>query len=441
MKKHTTRLILFLAIVSAIRLFIIQNLELSPDEAYYWDWSRHLQLSFYDHPPMVAVFIYLSTWLGGHSEFFVRLTAVLSVAGLSVIAYILGRDLYDSERAGYYSVLWLNVLPLVSLGAIVITPDTPQALFFVLTIYLLYRAIFKNQTRYWYFSGVSLGLALLSKYTAALLVPCLFIFLFFSYRYKPLLRKKEPYIFLALSGLVFSPVILWNSMHQWVSLKFQFRHGFDGKSINPLSNSLEFLGTQLGLATPFVFVGIGVVMLYCYRSWRERKDDRFIYLPALSVPIFVFFLVVSFKSKVEGNWPAMVYLLATIAMAGFYITQGGREKTSRVKWFYWLKQSAIITTVLVAVVVHVHTQFRIVPIPPKKDFLKRLHGWELLGQHAGKFLYSETGQANAFVFADRHQIVSELAFYIPGQPQTYQRHGLKRYPYLGNLRHLIGQDG
>ena len=133
MKKYTTRLILFLTLVSAIRLFIIQNQELAPDEAYYWDWSRHLQWSFYDHPPMVAVFIYLSTWLGGHSEFFVRLTAVLSVAGISVIAYILGRDLYDSERAGYYSVLWLNVLPLVSLGAIVITPDTPQALFFVLT--------------------------------------------------------------------------------------------------------------------------------------------------------------------------------------------------------------------------------------------------------------------------------------------------------------------
>ena len=35
--------------------------ELIPDEAYYWNYAQHMDLSFYDHPPMVAWLIWLGT--------------------------------------------------------------------------------------------------------------------------------------------------------------------------------------------------------------------------------------------------------------------------------------------------------------------------------------------------------------------------------------------
>ncbi|MFQ5716207.1 MAG: ArnT family glycosyltransferase, partial [Nitrospinales bacterium] len=122
---YPLRLTVFLTAATIFRLCFAASLELTPDEAYYWGWSRHLQGGYFDHPPMVAAWIALTTWVGGSSELFVRLAAVIPGLGLSLIAYFLGRDLFQSEKAGYYGALWLNLILIISLGSVIITPDTP----------------------------------------------------------------------------------------------------------------------------------------------------------------------------------------------------------------------------------------------------------------------------------------------------------------------------
>ena len=49
-------LILFLLI--SIKVVFLWNGALLPDEAYYWLWSKNIDISFYDHPP-------LSSWVQG----------------------------------------------------------------------------------------------------------------------------------------------------------------------------------------------------------------------------------------------------------------------------------------------------------------------------------------------------------------------------------------
>ncbi|MFQ5673040.1 MAG: ArnT family glycosyltransferase [Nitrospinales bacterium] len=442
MKPYTTRLTIFLVLATAVRLFLITRLNLTGDEAYYWDWSRHLQWSYFDHPPMVAFLIALTTGIGGSTEFFVRLAAVIPGIGLSLVTYFLGRDIFESAKVGFYCVLWLNVILIFSLGSVVITPDTPQVFFSALTLYLLFHAIFKQKPHFWYYSGLSLGCSLLSKYTGILLAPCTALFLGLSFRHKHVLGQKEPWLALALAALVFSPVIIWNAANGWISFGFQASHGFTGKPVEPVTSVLEYLGSQAMLVTPFVFTALVAALVYCYQFWRKERDDRFLFLLAFSVPIFLFFLLVSFNSKVEGNWPVMAYFPATLAMVGLYFSRGGRDRAAGNTMLGFVKETAVYTGILVAVAVHVQAMFNIIPLSLQSDvFAKRAYGWEQLGRKAGKLLQNTGRPRKIFVFADRHQITGELGFYIPGQPQTYRIHGLKRYPYLGNLDHLAGKDG
>ena len=65
--------ILFVGILALWRLYLSSQLQLHPDEAYYWLWSHRLDLSYFDHPPMVAYFIWLTTRFS-ETELWVRLS-------------------------------------------------------------------------------------------------------------------------------------------------------------------------------------------------------------------------------------------------------------------------------------------------------------------------------------------------------------------------------
>jgi undecaprenyl-diphosphatase len=200
----------FLFLSTFFRLCYIPNINLSPDEAYYWNWSRDLQLSYYDHPPMVAYFIFLTTFLTGDTEFFVRLCAVLSGSGLIWMVFLIAKDIFQSEKIGFFSSILMNANLLFPLGSIIITPDTPLAFFWTLSIFFFYRSLNSPKKAWWYMTGFTIGLSLLSKYTAFFIIPSFFFYLLFSSRNRKFLMTKEPYLMVVISLLVFSPVILWN---------------------------------------------------------------------------------------------------------------------------------------------------------------------------------------------------------------------------------------
>src|SRR5512136_340363 len=141
---------ILLAATTVFRLFYIQWVELAPDEAYYFTWSRHLQWGYYDHPPMVGFLILLFTTLAGQRELGVRLGWVLMTALLSCLLYVLGRVIFRSERVGFYAALLMNLSLLASAGAIIVTPDGPQGLFWALSILFIHLAVAGRGSHWWY---------------------------------------------------------------------------------------------------------------------------------------------------------------------------------------------------------------------------------------------------------------------------------------------------
>jgi 4-amino-4-deoxy-L-arabinose transferase-like glycosyltransferase len=408
----------------ALGLFIFHLLyiwltpfDLSPDEAYYWDWSRHLALGYYSKPPLVAWVIALFSRLGGDHPFFVRAGAVLFSLGSSLVLFYLGKALFNA-KTGFWSFALANAAPGFALGSVIMTIDPPLLFFWGLTILLLHRALTGEKQVFWYMAGVSLGLGFLSKYTIVALIPSLFIYLAFSPAKRTWLRKKEPYLFVLIGLLILSPNLYWNYVNQWPAIK-QPAGLVEQRNLSSLTTFIWFFGPQAGILSPVTFV------LVLYGLWQGGKEgvlhhnDRALFLFWYAMPLLGFFLILSFFSVCYVNWAAPAYFTAFI-LAVSIVWKGG--------WRAKVKKRVLATALLVGIascfllftmdVLRGAAAALGANIPADKFPTSRLTGWRELGEEMTRLL-NEVGRENTFIISYKRDYVSEVAFYAEGHPTVY----------------------
>ncbi len=378
---------------------IIYNifLPLLPDEAYYWVWSRNLQLSYFDHPPLVAYFIKLMT-LFGDQEVVIRLVAVISITLTVYIIYILARDMFG-EKVAEKSLLIFLFLPLTQAGYIVVSPDSPLILFWVLTIFFFYKYIFKNDKKSIYLAGICGGLVMLSKYTGILLLMGLFLFLLLTKKRKVLL-KKEVLISIILVLIIFSPVLIWNYNHDWVSFKFQFSHGISQEKQFNLDYAGEFTGGQLVAFNPVFFILLFYLLCRYYREIFNNKFLLLLFSPFLVT--FFFFLYQGLFESSEVNWPAPAYITATIILA-YYIDKLSLKR---------LYTAAMVVAVMLLIIVRF--PFVIPGFPEEAVLLGRAYGFDKIFARSGAYITE-----GEVVLSDSYQNASLAQYYLPERPRTY----------------------
>lgn len=430
-KPHTTILFIFLLLFSLFRIYYIQNgpLDLSPDEAHYWEWSRRLDLSYYSKGPMIAYLIYLSTSIFGDTVFGIRIMAVIFSALSSILLYSLGKNLYD-EKVGLSSAILLQIVPLFSAFGVLFTIDSPFIFFWILSLFLFWKAINRkalsvmrnefeeNEIKpshitdhssliYWRFLGLSIGLGLLTKYTMVFFYPCAFLFLLLSKEYRKLLLTKGPYIAFIISLIVFSPVIIWNANHDWITLKHTAGQAHIAEGIRiSLKSFFEFLGSQFGVITPLLLVLMAVSV------WRLRKKREGAFLFWFLIPVIAFFLLKSMQAKVQANWALPGYLSGIVAFSAFYMKRFHSEG----KGIKILIAVAVLLSVIITAIAHYPS---IINLPVKQDPTLRLRGWKELGAEVTNIYERKSVDRPVFIFSDRYQVSSELAFYVKGHPVTY----------------------
>jgi 4-amino-4-deoxy-L-arabinose transferase-like glycosyltransferase len=187
------------------------------DEAYYWIWSKHLAFGYYDHPPGVALVIRLGTMIAGDTELGVRLISILLALPMSFAVYRTAVILFGGQRVAATATILLNVTLMAAVGTLIVTPDSPLLVASSFVLFFLAKVLETGRGAWWLAVGAAAGLALLSKYTAMFFGPAILIWL----ASVPKLRRWliSPWLYLGgfVALIVFSPVILWNADHQWVS--------------------------------------------------------------------------------------------------------------------------------------------------------------------------------------------------------------------------------
>lgn len=431
--------LILIACLTLFRIGFVQLFSLSMDEGYYWLWSRYPSLGYYDHPPMVAYVIWLTTSLLGDTELGVRLGAVLFSSGLSWMVYRISTGIFRDSRIGFYTVLLLNSVLIFDLGAVVMTPDTPLGFFWGMTIFSMYKMIQTGSSKWWPIAGVFLGLDLVSKYTAIFLVPCIFLFLLITDQ-RSWLKRREPYLALLIAFLIFSPVIYWNWKHEWVSFLFQFGHGLNPGSRTPLGNFFNFLGSQFAVLTPFIFLGlVGSCVGLGYHGWTSKNDGLKL-LFCTSAPVLLFFFLNSFRTKIEGNWPVCGYFPAIVGSVGVFYFLLERLKTEKQKNLLRISGKLVLVSgLLITGFLHLQAVSTVLPMPNRAKLDQRFYGWPELAKEVDRI--STEFSPPPFLFGTRWQVVSLLTFYTEGHKTAYMIDGQNRFPYLEPIDHLVGKDG
>jgi len=443
--------LLWLLALTAFHLWFIASgrWPLSGDEAHYWEWSRRLDWSYYSEGPIVAYLIAASTRLGGHTEFWVRLPAVLLGIGLALLAFFLARRIFQSDRAGFLSVVFLSLMPLYVAGSFLMTIDPPFVFFWCVASFLLFRIPRRRSEAAWNGVGIAFGLGLLSTYTMFMLPMCVVVWLLASPKLRPWLRRREPYEAAFLGLLVFSPIIVWNARHGWLSGRHVLIQA-DAGGTRSLGASLlggpEFFASQLGVVSPFLFVLMGLAVVWAWQEGIRQGRDDLLLLACLSAPVYLFFQVWSFATKVQANWAAHAYFTAAVAAAGWCETWpvwGPRRQATRRLNGLLLASIILPATLLpVAFFPEVLGIFG-TRVPPVADLVsKRLRGWPELGRALGEVMRS--APTPPFLLSDRYQIASELAFYVEGQPRVFNANlgrRMNQYDLWGGWDTLTGLDG
>lgn len=313
--KSTSDKPVFLFLAGWVLLNILQSsfAELHPDEAYYWVYSRFLDWGYFDHPPMVAVFIKLGYALFSN-ELGVRLLTVFSQATALFLLWRTARSY--GATAGIFCLAASSLLILHVYG-FTATPDS--ALFFFASCFLfVYKKYLEKDTVKWalLLSVIIAGL-LYSKYHGVLLI-------LFTLIANPLVfRRKSFWAILILSFIIFFPHIWWQITHGYISVRY---HLLDrAASGYHRDNIFTYIPGQLLVAGPLIGW-----FLYA-KAWGFKNTSKDAFLKVLkwnAIGIPVFFFVMTFKQDIQPHWTLLAYipilLLAAISLSN----------SQPKKWFY-----------------------------------------------------------------------------------------------------------
>jgi dolichol-phosphate mannosyltransferase len=410
-----------------LRLVYLGLPDLIPEEAYYWNYSRHLDLGYLDHPPLVAWLVRLGGVLLGHGELAVRIGALLSALGATVFVYLLARNLHG-RTAGFRAVLLMAVLPFFFTCGLLMMPDAPLVAAWAGTLYFLERALRGGSRAAWLWAGLCLGVGLLSKYTILLLCPAALLLLVLDRSSRRWLRSSLPYGALLLALLLFLPVIVWNYRHDWASFRFQGPR----RLAEPLDFSLlDFLGSLFLLLTPpgLITVVVGLLKPPPVNSPPAETGGggqprggttssgggptpRLFAAVLTLVPVGVF-AVFSLFHPAKHSWSGPAWLAALPAAAAWMGAPGSGPGPRPAAFLRWL-WGPLIAGLLIFYSGALH--FLVLGLPGLRysERIPLAMNWRELGRQVGMLrdeVRVETGEEPLVLGMDKYDLSSELAFY------------------------------
>jgi len=382
-KRIQQTLWLLMLVSFIIRALMAAFTELGNDEVYYWTYAKFPDWSHFDHPPMVGWVIQLFTLnLHFDSEFFIRLAAIVFGTINNWLIFLVGKQIKDSLTGLYAAFLFTASFYCFVISGTFIMPDTPQVLFWLLSLLLLSKALpDKNLTassRYRLLgAGLTMGLAMLSKYHSVFLIIGAFLYiLIFNRKW---FRAKETYAAFILAILLFTPVILWNYHNQFISFTFhESRVGPSESSVRLDYLFTEIIG-QVFYNNPVNFIIIVIAFLFLIKGKIFLERQYLYFLLLISLPLSLVFLSFSLYSSTLPHWTGPAYLGFMLIAAAFLRFAG--ERRSSILLFPWSLRIALVLPLII--ITGGITQINYGWLPFQKlrseDFSSQLFGWRQLG--------------------------------------------------------------
>lgn len=415
------RSFLFFVLASLfVRIVFSLNVGLIDDEAYHWSWSQILQLSYFDHPAMIAWLEAITTSLFGQNIFAVRLPSFVCYLGFLFVAWKLAKELFGL-RAGQFVVILILWTPFWGFGGYISSPETPFMLCWILAAWVFWQGVREDGLRWspkktWLYLGLLMGLGLNSKFIIALLAPGFGIYLLLTPSLRKILLQKWPWIGFLIATLLCLPIFIWNIQFDWPGFKYQFHDRHSGDSFS-IARWLGWWGAQWGLVTPPIYFFVIVSFI---KSFLNLREARWRFLFSLTLPSLFIFSIQPFFADYKPHWAGAAYLLLCLPLGSIW------EKGVVWKYRTLLKPSSskpltLVLAFLIPFNLLIYSPFiypwwpiaaRSLTTQPWKttyDLSNEFYGWPEVGTYLlrrQREIHSDTGQ-KPFLAALRYETTAQ----------------------------------
>jgi 4-amino-4-deoxy-L-arabinose transferase-like glycosyltransferase len=424
----------WVVIATLVRLWIAR-LPLGNGEAYYYSWSKFLDWSYYDHPPLLAWVVRLTTALGT-SPATVRLGPVLAAGITGYLLYRLA-ERWFTPRAAFFALVVFTALPVFLFSSFVVNPEAllaPLWIGFLLTIDGMRD---RDEPVRPLLAGLLLGLAFLSKYTAVLLVPATLIYVASSVPMRRWVKRPSFYAGGAVALALAMPVLVWNQTRGWPSVRLHLVERV-GVSVpvageNTLNHLVEISsspGTTLLQSAGRVLVGqllayspllAPLLVMVIVRSLRRaRRDDRDLFVTAFTLPVLLPLLAAMVQLKdAEMHWTMVAFIPAAIGVGG--MLDRGWETAKRTRA---MAVAGVGLTAVAFLLANVHASspaiMRLFPrdhYDPRADMINELVGWDQVRASVAQAADSAPG--SVVLAANHYALCGRLMYEMGDDPKVF----------------------
>jgi hypothetical protein len=401
LKQHKLLLPVSIFILSILNIIQGNYTELLPDEAYYWVYSQYMNWGFFDHPPLVAVWVTISDFLFT-DELGVRFFSSIS---FSLMMYLVWSTIDHPSKNKYYWLFLLLFLStaLLNVYGFITTPDTPLLLFFALFLWAYKLYLTKSSALIYCILSISIAGMMYSKYQGILV-----IFFIFLSNWKLI---KDYKIWLVCLGalILYVPHIYWQYVNDFPSIRY---HLYERASVA----TYKFEYTLMHIVNAIAILGFTFISIYrAFFKGIKNKNIFYKGLNSIVLGFFFFFLIASYRGHVQAQWIAPI-MLPLIIITFDYLIQ--YKKNIRV--FCYLAITNIIIILFARIIIANEGI-----IPAKLDF----HGnkqWTLkvkkLTENSDKLFINSFQNASIYWFYTKEKVHYQKNYlgrknqygYIPG---------------------------
>jgi hypothetical protein len=391
-------------LIAFTRLLALRNspLDLLPDEAQYWSWSRHLAFGYFSKPPLIAWLIRATTEIArSQEEWAVRLAAPLLHAATGIVLCFIGKAMFNI-RVGFWSALIYATLPGVAYSGLVISTDVPLLFFWSLALLAMWHLWVGPSRRWAIVLGAALGLGFLSKYAMIYFLLGLVILLAMAPRGR--LRPIRAHLSLAaaVAALFIAPNLVWNASHGWATVGHTAANANWGEGGGlHIWEALQFAGAQFGVFGPILLAAL----IWRVAVWgRDRPSEAERFLLAFACPVLVLMILQSGASRAHANWAAVAYIAATVLVVGW---------CDRIRRFWPVQASFGLHLALFAAFTMIFAGSLTVRLPKTIDIFHQMRGWKSLSELVWRRM---GGMPDESLAAEDREVMAELDYNLRGRP-------------------------
>ncbi len=298
-------------VLAAGKLLAAARVELFGDELFYWECGQRPALAYIDHPPLTALSVRLGSELLGDTSLGARLVLLLVGLAIPGVVLLAARPLVG-ERDAWLAAGLAMILPAVGHAGLVSIPDVPLLLFTGLLLLTLQRALARPPGRdaagWWLGAGLAAALGLATHYRFSLVVAAVAAAVVLTSTGRRHLRTVGPWLAVAAAVPGLLPALAINVRTGWAPVRYYLagRHAATVDWTAPL----EFLGEQIAIVTPLLFVVVIATLVAVVRRVRRGADLLAPFAAVAAAHIGLYLLASPFESSglATEHWPAPGYL-------------------------------------------------------------------------------------------------------------------------------------